>query len=258
MKWMLSFGYTHEVERISFLSPQSLSCCCYGDFYDGYFWRGCIECMWERTCLSVCVLFHAVISCVSLRAGDSAQHPEQQEREKKSKSKKEGKKGLLASKLNLRCLDEILVPSVNIRKCNLLPFVLPQRMTQALTLAVNRWWTPANDGQILQCSEKRHSENTVEEKCWCWVLWSKHNSVKLQLDCLHWEAFFPAGLFRPQRFYPLKAACTDVEERLLLHDKISPSKFDLKLPGQSALTSSSFFFSIWLFRIFVGSDLVLC
>ncbi len=76
---MLSFGYMREVERISFLSPQSLSCCCYGDFYDGFLKR------LYRVCVSecVCVLFHAVISCVSLRAGDSEQHPEQQEREKK-------------------------------------------------------------------------------------------------------------------------------------------------------------------------------
>jgi len=44
-------------------------------------------------CVCVC-FFHAVISCVSLRAGDSEQHPEQQERLKKRKSKKEEKKTL--------------------------------------------------------------------------------------------------------------------------------------------------------------------
>ncbi len=79
--WLMKFGYMREVERISFLSPQSLSCCCYGDFYDGYFWRGCIECVCVCVCTSV--FFYAVISCVPLRAGDWEQHPEQQEREKK-------------------------------------------------------------------------------------------------------------------------------------------------------------------------------
>lgn len=66
------------------------------------------------------------------------------------------------------------------------------------------------------------------------------------------RGFFYSGLFRPQRFCPLKAACTDVEERLLLHDKISPSKFDLRLPGQSTLTFFSFhsFFAFFKDLIF--------
>ncbi len=63
MKWMLSFGYMREVERISFLSPQSLSCCCYGDFYDGYFWRGCIEYVWANVC--VCAFSCCHFLCVS-------------------------------------------------------------------------------------------------------------------------------------------------------------------------------------------------
>lgn len=97
---------------------------------------------------------------------------------------------------------------VNTREFDLLPFVLPQRMTQALTPAVNRRWTSANDGQILQCSGKRHSVNALEEKCWCWVLWSKHNRSRDQ-QCqtpawsstlrgfFHWS-LSPAALLPPQ------------------------------------------------------------
>ncbi len=68
------------------------------------------------------------------------------------------------------------------------------------------------------------------------------------------ERFFFTELFRPQLFCPLKAACADVEERLLLHEETSPPQtciFTHRLP-------------FLCFYIFVGSahpirsDLDLC
>lgn len=87
MKWMLSFGYMREVERISFLSAQSLSCCCYGDFYDGYFWRGCIEYLWAN----VCVCFFMLSFPVSLSELVIQSSTLSNKRGRKRKRKKEKK-----------------------------------------------------------------------------------------------------------------------------------------------------------------------
>ncbi len=111
--------------------------------------------------------------------------------------------------MNLRSLDEtVYCIRVNNGEFNLLRFILPQRMTQALTPAVNRRWTSANDGQILQCSKKGTAWTLLRKSAGAEcseanTTEAETNNVKLQLDHLHWEVFFhwtlsPAALLPPQ------------------------------------------------------------
>ncbi len=111
--------------------------------------------------------------------------------------------------MNLRSLDEtVYCICVNNGEFDLLRFILPQRMTQALTPAVNRRWTSANDGQILQCSKKGTAWTLLRKSAGAEcseanTTEAETNNVKLQLDHLHWEVFFhwtlsPAALLPPQ------------------------------------------------------------
>lgn len=166
------------------------------------------------------------------------------------------KKRLLASKLNRRCLDEIVVPSVKIREFD--PFAVHPAAKNDTSLNTrcqqimkhSKWWTDFAM-QWKKAQRERFGGKVLVRSALKQTQQKQRTTMSNSSLTIYTESFF----FCPQRFCPLKAACTDVEERLLLHDKISLSKFDLKLPSQPPLT---LFLYLDFFCIFVGSDIILC